>query len=214
MQIIRSIKNNLITYVLGLSLVISVGSNAWLFLTRNPTIITDDAIREEVVPIAKLGTYEYNFTELMFLDKANNPIGWKNPITSSRYLATIDGDVLIGVDVEKMTIKTSRNVEGELTSIQITLPHSQAGNPNLYQDTLVKYVEDKGIFDWFKPSTDDLNELLKVAESNQLEKIEASGLLEESDKRVTELLTSFIKSTYGKDILVDVEFDDSLLDEE
>lgn len=113
-----------------------------------------------------------------------------------------------------MTIKTSRNVEGELTSIQITLPHSQAGNPNLYQDTLVKYVEDKGIFDWFKPSTDDLNELLKVAESNQLEKIEASGLLEESDKRVTELLTSFIKSTYGKDILVDVEFDDSLLDEE
>lgn len=112
MHIIRFIKNNLITCVLGLLLIISVGSNAWLFLTRNPTTITDDTIREEVIPIAKLGTYEYNFTELMFLDKANNPIGWKNPITSSRYLATIDGDVLIGVDAENMKIKTSRGAEG------------------------------------------------------------------------------------------------------
>lgn len=37
MHIIRFIKNNLITCVLGLLLIISVGSNAWLFLTRNPT---------------------------------------------------------------------------------------------------------------------------------------------------------------------------------
>lgn len=211
-QIIRFIKANLIACLLGLALLVSLSWNAQLFLTRNPTVVTDDAIREEIVPIAKLGTYEYNFTELMHLDKANNPIGWKNPITSSRYLATIEGDVLIGVDVGKMEIKTARNPKDELTSIAITLPHSKAGNPNLYQDTLVKYVEDKGIFDLFKPSTDDLNELLTVAENNQLEKIEASGLLEESDKRVANLLTAFVQSTYGRNVDVSVDFDDSLLD--
>lgn len=214
MQIIRFIKRNLTACVLGLLLVISVGFNLWLFLTRNPTTITDDAIREEVVPIAKLGTYKYNFTELLFLDKANNPIGLKNPITSSRYLATVDGSVLIGVDAENMQVSTSRNAKNELVSVGITLPHSRTENPNLDHDTLIKYVEDKGVFDWFKPSTDDLNELFKVAESNQLEKIEASGLLEESDSRVEDLLTSFIKNTYGQDINVDVNFDDSLLEEE
>lgn len=212
MQIIRFIKTNLIACLLGLALALSLVGNLQLFLTRNPTVITDDAIREEIVPIAKLGTYEYNFTELMYLDKANNPIGWKNPVTSSRYLATIDGDVLIGVDVGKMRIKTTRSLEDEIASISITLPHSQASNPNLYQSTLVKYVEDKGIFDLFKPSTDDLNKLLAVAETNQLEKIEESGLLEESDERVTELLTTFIQNTYGQDIDVRINFDDSLLE--
>ncbi len=212
MNLLRFVKNNLLACLLGIALVISLAGNAHLFLTRNPTIITDDAIRDEVVPIAKLGTYEYNFTELMYLDKANNPIGWKNPVTSSRYLATIDGDVLIGVDAGRMQIETTRNSDDELKSVEITLPHSQAGNPNLYQDTLVKYVEDKGIFDLFKPSTDDLNELLQVAESNQLEKIKASGLLEESDKRVTDLLTAFVKNTYGRDINVTVSFDDTLLE--
>ena len=212
MQIIRFIKTNLIACLLGLALALSLAGNLQLFLTRNPTVITDDAIREEIVPIAKLGTYEYNFTELMYLDKANNPIGWKNPVTSSRYLATIDGDVLIGVDVGKMRIKTTRSFEDEIASISITLPHSQASNPNLCQSTLVKYVEDKGIFDLFKPSTDDLNKLLAVAETNQLEKIEESGLLEESDERVTELLTTFILNTYGQDIDVRINFDDSLLE--
>lgn len=211
MNLLRFVKNNLLACLLGIALVISLAGNAHLFLTRNPTTITDDAIRDEVVPIAKLGTYEYNFTELMYLDKANNPIGWKNPVTSSRYLATIDGNVLIGVDAGRMQIETTRNPDDELKSVEITLPHSQAGNPNLYQDTLVKYVEDKGIFDLFKPSTDDLNELLQVAESNQLEKIKASGLLEESDKRVTDLLTAFVKNTYGRDIDVTVSFDDTLL---
>lgn len=213
MRIIRAIGNNLIASLLGLFLALSLIGNGYLLITRNPTVITDDSIREEVVPIAKLGTYEYNFTELMHLDKANNPIGWKNPVTSSRYLATIDGDVLIGVDAGKIQIKTSRGIEDELKSIEITLPHSQPENPNLYQDTLVKYVEDKGIFDWFKPGTDDLNELLKIAETNQLEKIKESGLLEESDKRVGDLLTAFVKNTYGQNIDVKVNFDDSLLEE-
>lgn len=79
MQIIRFIKANLIACLLGLVLLVSLSWNAHLFLTRNPTVVTDDAIREEIVPIAKLGTYEYDFTELMYLDKANNPIGWKTP---------------------------------------------------------------------------------------------------------------------------------------
>lgn len=34
----------------------------WLYLTRNPTTITDDSIREEIAPVVKLVTYEYNFT--------------------------------------------------------------------------------------------------------------------------------------------------------
>lgn len=207
---LRFIKNNLVSCLLLVALGLSAAGNAYLFFTRNPTVITDDAIREEVAPIAKLATYEYNFTELMFLDKANNPLGWNNPVTSARYLATIDGTAQIGVDVSKMKIDVSRTEKNEITKIDITLPHSKADNPNLKHETLKKYIEDKGLFDWFRPTTDDYNKLLETAEDNQLHKIEESGLLENSDKRVTSLLTSFITQTYGENVKVTVTFDDAL----
>lgn len=210
MNILRFLKNNLIACLLGVLLVASLAVNGWLLITRNPTVITDDAIREEVQPVAKLGTYEYQFTELMYLDKANNPLGWNNPITSTRYLATIDGTVDIGVDARKMKIESTRNPDQSLKAIAITLPHSKAENPNLDQHTLKKYVEDKGIFDLFKPGTDDLSQLLTVAEDNQLHKIEESNLLEASDNRVAQLLADFIHSSYGDEVEVTVSFDDSL----
>lgn len=55
----------------------------WMYLTRNPTTITDDSIREEIAPVVKLVTYEYNFTQLLSIDEAGNPLGWKTPLRLS-----------------------------------------------------------------------------------------------------------------------------------
>lgn len=55
----------------------------WMYLTRNPTTITDDSIREEITPVVKLVTYEYNFTQLLSIDEAGNPLGWENPLRLS-----------------------------------------------------------------------------------------------------------------------------------
>ena len=55
----------------------------WMYLTRNPTTITDDSIREEITPVVKLVTYEYNFTQLLSIDEAGNPLGWETPLRLS-----------------------------------------------------------------------------------------------------------------------------------
>lgn len=63
--------------------VLAVAWGIWMSLTRNPTTISDDSIREEITPVVKLVTYEYNFTQLLSIDEAGNPLGWENPLRLS-----------------------------------------------------------------------------------------------------------------------------------
>lgn len=139
----------------------------WLYLTRNPTTITDDSIREEIAPVVKLVTYEYNFMQLLSIDEAGNPLGWENPFTSKRYVATIDGKADIGIDADKMKIEIKRvdmnDENSEVKSVRVTLPHSEITSFSTDPNTLKKYVEDNGFLNWNQVSTDDLNGLLKQA---------------------------------------------------
>lgn len=104
--------------------VLAVAWGIWMYLTRNPTTITDDSIREEITPVVKLVTYEYNFTQLLSIDEAGNPLGWENPFTSKRYVATIDGKADIGINADKMKISIVRANRGdensEVKSVKVT----------------------------------------------------------------------------------------------
>lgn len=204
--IARLFKKNIPATILGILLICAL---IYIFCPRPKPPITD-SIREELVQVAKVNTYEYNFTEILYLDKANNPLNWHNPITSSRYVATIDGTVNIGTNVENMQVRKTKNPDGTIRTVTITVPHAVAEDPNLDPHTLKKYVEDKGIFDIFKPSTDDYNNMEKVAEEKQLQKIKDSGVLKKADTRLVNLLTTFVQQTCGEDVKVNVLFDDSL----
>ena len=157
--------------------VLAVAWGIWMSLTRNPTTISDDSIREEITPVVKLVTYEYNFTQLLSIDEAGNPLGWENPFTSKRYVATIDGKADIGIDADKMKV------------------------------TLKKYVEDNGFLNWNQVSTDDLNTLLKQAKKEQTKKVKESNMLQESDDRACALIEKQVKALCGDDVNVDVAFE-------
>lgn len=182
----------------------------WLYLTRNPTTITDDSIREEIAPVVKLVTYEYNFTQLLSIDEAGNPLGWENPFTSKRYVATIDGKADIGIDADKMKIEIKRvdmnDENSEVKSVKVTLPHSEITSFSTDPNTLKKYVEDNGFLNSNQVSTDDLNGLLKQAKKEQTKKVEESDMLKESDDRASGLIEKQVKALCGDDVDINVTF--------
>lgn len=182
----------------------------WMYLTRNPTTITDDSIREEITPVVKLVTYEYNFTQLLSIDEAGNPLGWENPFTSKRYVATIDGKADIGIDADKMKTDIKRvdmnNENSEVKSVEVTLPHSEITSFSTDPNTLKKYVEDNGFLNWNQVSTDDLNSLLKQAKKEQTKKVKESNMLKESDDRARSLIEKQVKALCGDDVEVSVTF--------
>lgn len=191
--------------------VLAVAWGIWMSLTRNPTTISDDSIREEITPVVKLVTYEYNFTQLLSIDEAGNPLGWENPFTSKRYVATIDGKADIGIDADKMKTDIKRvdmnNENSEVKSVKVILPHSEITSFSTDPNTLKKYVEDNGFLNWNQVSTDDLNTLLKQAKKEQTKKVKESNMLQESDDRACALIEKQVKALCGDDVNVDVAFE-------
>lgn len=191
--------------------VLAVAWGIWMSLTRNPTTISDDSIREEITPVVKLVTYEYNFTQLLSIDEAGNPLGWENPFTSKRYVATIDGKADIGIDADKMKVTIVRanmaDKNSEVKSVKAILPHSEITSFSTDPNTLKKYVEDNGFLNWNQVSTDDLNTLLKQAKKEQTKKVKESNMLQESDDRACALIEKQVKALCGDDVNVDVAFE-------
>ena len=162
------------------------------------------------VTAVKLVTYEYNFTQLLSIDEAGNPLGWENPFTSKRYVATIDGKADIGIDADKMKIEIKRvdmnDENSEVKSVKVTLPHSEITSFSTDPNTLKKYVEDNGFLNWNQVSTDDLNGLLKQAKKEQTKKVEESDMLKESDDRASGLIEKQVKALCGDDVDINVTF--------
>ena len=189
----------------------AVAWGCWMSLIRNPTTISDDSIREEITPVVKLVTYEYNFTQLLSIDEAGNPFGWENPFTSKRYVATIDGKADIGINADKMKVTIQRahrdDENSEVKSVKVVLPHSEITSFSTDPNTLKKYVEDNGFLNWNQVSTDDLNTLLKQAKKEQTKKVTESSMLQESDDRACALIEKQVKALCGDDVNVNVAFE-------
>lgn len=105
-------------------------------LTEDHTAITDDSIREEIVPVARLAVYDYNFTQVLALTESGNILNWENPITTKRYVATIDGSVPIEVDAELISVATDYLPTGAVAAVEVRLPHCNIGKVALAHDTL------------------------------------------------------------------------------
>lgn len=181
-------------------------------MTRDQTVISDDSIREEIKPVTKLLTYEYDFTQVLYIDDVGNPFGFNNPFTTKRYVATIDGKADIGLNVDdenlKVKVYRSKNNESVIKSVNVTLPHSEIVTLSTDPNSLKKYVEDNGFLNWNQVSTDDLNKLLQQADKDQRQKVQESGMLEKSDERAVKLVKKQVSTFCGPDVRVNVEFED------
>lgn len=208
----KTIDQKIIVALLALGLIAACGGCVYLWLTRDQTVISDDSIREEIKPVTKLLTYEYDFTQVLYIDDAGNPFGFNNPFTTKRYVATIDGKADIGLNVDdenlKVKVHRSKNNESVIKSVNVTLPHSEIVTLSTDPNSLKKYVEDNGFLNWNQVSTDDLNKLLQQADKDQRQKVQESGMLEKSDERAVKLVKKQVSTFCGPDVRVNVEFED------
>lgn len=180
-----------------------VGLNVYQFFNKSYRQVTSDSVREEIIPVAKMTTYEYNFTQIMATDDSGNPLNIKNPITGKLFVATVDGTANIGVDAQKIECNPTISNEGALKSVAITLPHSEILSMDVDPTTLKTYA-DEGTFN--KASKKDLNDMYVQARKDQEEKVETSGMLDKSDERVKQLLETQIHSLYGSNVKVSIGF--------
>lgn len=178
--------------------------SAWM--NRDTSVDTSRSVREEILPVAKLATYEYNFTQIIHHASTNNDNWFKIdlPFSDNKFIATIEGIATIAVDAEQMEV--DQVFEGDkLAKVSIKLPHSQLQQPIALDNGSLQVYEQRDGF--FNPVTlDDYNGLLELTQEEQAAKVQESGLLEQSDERLQELITHQVRSIYGDDVQIDFSF--------
>ena len=166
--------------------------------------IQTDIIREEVKQISKYSAYENNYTSILFYSEANQIFGMDIPLTENRLIATIDGKMNIGIDGEQVDFSTKTDAEGNVTEVNISLPHSEILDNYTDQETLQIYDEKKNIFNPVK--VEDYSGLIVDSEKKEEEKVLRSDLLERSDERIQKLLSSYLQGVYGEDVTIHFEY--------
>lgn len=200
--------SSMIIVALFILLLLSLGANvkgALSQASQEGTRASNDSIREEIVPVARLAVFDYNFTQVLALSESGNIFNIYNPVTSKRYVATIDGSVPIEVDAERIDVSVTYGGGGELQGVVVTLPHCEVGNFSLDHSTLKEYVTDNGLFNINPVTTVDFNELERQTQEDQRLKLEESGMIDRADERVQDLIRAQIEASHGED--VEVSFD-------
>ncbi|WP_321974295.1 DUF4230 domain-containing protein [Paratractidigestivibacter sp.] len=182
--------------------VIFGGLRFYNWLTADHTVIGNDSIREEVRNTEILQPSEYNFTQILYLSDSGNPFNWNNPITSKLYIATIDGSIPILCDLSQVEPEVTRDLDDKPTEVKLSVPYCYVGEVALDEATVKKYVEQNGALNINPVTADDVTNLRKQAQGEQVAKLRASGYLETADAHVEELLASRVKSLCGANVKV------------
>lgn len=160
-------------------------------------------IYNQITAIENLETFSYQFTHILQYDKDKSKnIFDKIPLTQKKYLATIDGETVLRVNLQKLKVNTSRNSDGSLKSIKIRYPHSEIGNIYLNHKTLKEYDVRNGFLNPVTPS--DLKSCLIRAELEVKNEVKERGMLNRSDKRFEQLVTSWVRTFYGDTVNIDI----------
>lgn len=166
--------------------------------------ISTASIREELKEISKYSAYEFNYTAILCFSDKNKIVGVGIPFTGTKYIATIDGKMNVGIDGELVDFYERKGEDGRVEEVIITIPHSSILDNYTDSSTLQEYEYDKGIGNPINPT--ESNELRIKAEESEQKKVLESDILEKSDERIQYLLKSHFQAVYGEGVEIEIEY--------
>ena len=150
--------------------------------------ITAEILTDGVRDLGVLVTDEYYFTEVVSFSSIKKL--WKIDlgITESSYLASYDGVVTAGVDLETASVEKDE----EQKRITVTLPAAEIQNVDIDPESFVLYSEKAGLGNHL--SVEDFNSSLIELEQTARDKAMARGILERADDNARSLVRNLIGS--------------------
>ena len=163
-----------------------------------------DAIKEEVREVSKYTAYEFDYTSIVHFSNTKTFQGVNIPLTGNKFIATIDGKMNIGIDADVVDITETKNSDGKVTKIVLTVPHSEIQDNYTMQDTLEIYDETNNIFNPVKIT--DYQELIVETEKKEEKKVQEGDILQQADERIKFLLTVYLQKVYGEDVEIECKY--------
>lgn len=114
--------------------------------------------------------------------------GWKVPFTTKSFIVSYDGKIKVGIDMSQVEVK----IKGK--TISISVPETKILSHEIDEESIEVFDETKNIFNQI--SITDYNQFAIDQKETIEQNVKEKGLLEESQKKVEDVLKTFIKSSY------------------
>ena len=150
--------------------------------------ISSEILRDGLRDMGLLVTEEYYFTEVVSYSSIKKLWNIDLGITESSYLASYDGVVTAGVDLETASVEKDEAQK----RITVTLPAAEIQNVDIDPESFVLYSEKAGLGNHL--SVEDFNSSLIELEQTARDKAMARGILERADDNARSLVRNLIGS--------------------
>ena len=185
-------------------------------IVEKETVISGETIQSEIRNIGKLCTAEYRFTHVesfedkMYLTTGNLGIPGTNiqfkdiaiPFTTSTFIYSYDGNVMAGVDFDKVSIYKNDQAK----TIKVMLPAVGIISSSVDPESFKLYDEKNSIFNPYHV-TDMADSFTQLIKSEEVKAIN-DGLLTEAKENAVRLLENFIRAGYNvQDYTIDVMYE-------
>lgn len=172
------------------------------YLCSDSKVINEMTIKENLIPVEKLITNEYSFTDVLEFSDSNEWIVL-NSLTKNKYIATIEGKVYTETNLENLECipKIHKN---KLKEITFKVPHSNVSDVYIDHSSLKVLEKRNGLHNPVQP--EDTNEILIDLENNKVEHLKEIGVLEKADEETKNILERHVYESYGDEVNVNIEF--------
>lgn len=184
-QLNQTVKNILVIIIIAL--VFFFVGKLWPS-NEEPTKLTSDLLSQQIQGISELATVEYNYTNMGKFENQVTFYGWKVPFTTKSFIVSYDGKIKVGIDMSQVEVK----IKGK--TISISVPETKILSHEIDEESIEVFDETKNIFNQI--SITDYNQFAIDQKETIEQNVKEKGLLEESQKKVEDVLKTFIKSSY------------------
>lgn len=161
------------------------------------SVYTASSIIQKILPIQEFSLVEYHYTSVIGLKSSKSLGELPLPFTQKFFLATYDGTIKAGIDMNQANIEILDN------KVSVILPKAKITNHNIDEQSLVVYDESKNILNPIKIS--DYNDALKQEKAAMEKKASENGILKQAEEKAKTLTESMLKDLNFEQVLVTIK---------
>lgn len=155
--------------------------------------------KDEIVEVANLAVTENVFTEKLEVSDAKHfPLtSIDMPWTRNQLISKIDGKLVVGIQTEKLSFEKEYDEIGNVVTIHVTVPKSQI----LYEDIQEEVLkQNNGLFNSNPVNVSYYEQKKMELVDKYRNKLVEDKVFEQTDQRVEELITEYLKSLSDENI--------------
>ena len=186
-----------------------LGDNAWNDVITKAKSGDEGAITEKLSYIAELSVLDFKYSnatsykDSVVIEKLKKNI--KIPFTGKQIVMLYDGDIKIGVDVDKITVNVDKS-GSTVNGVTVGLPPMKITSNSIDRDSISYPLEKNNIFNDI--DSDDYAAMEEEGKAKMAEAVTKNGAMDRAKEELQKTITGYLTALYGEDVkitFVDVE---------